>query len=301
MQRRPMNLFFALLCVTWFMAGNATAADKTLSLFSSSGASKITGNRGDTVSVFVIIDDAATVAGASFTVTYDTASLQLTNVTSTFFGTFVSQSIPTPSNQGYVTVDSNNYYSPIVENTVNGLTGSVETGSMIAAARVNNGSGIDVSLFTLQFTLTGSAGTYPVSVIQSKISNTSAGYSSTGELIPFLVGIGDSGTYPVHTVSTINAASVVIAFVDTDNDGIDDNWELDNVPVGTDPSNALNVFTQNGDYDRDGYSDYQEYLNDGTNDPSGNPYDPTVSNTSGGSGYQAPNSFLPSVYELLLF
>lgn len=283
------------------MANGANAADKILSLVSSSGTSTINGERGDTVSVEIRVNDASTIAGASFTVTYDTASLSLSSVNSSFFGTFINQSIPTPSNQGYVTVDSKNYYSPLVENPVSNLSGIVTTGSMIAAARVDNGAGINATLFTLQFNLIGSAGTYPVSIVQSKISNTNAGYSASGELIPFLVGIGPSDTYPAHTVSTVNAASIVIAFVDSDGDGIDDNWERDHVPAGTDPSVALTIFSQNGDLDGDGYSDYQEYLNDGTNDPLGNPYDPNVYNSSGGVGYSPPNAFLPSVYELLLF
>ncbi|WP_136808907.1 hypothetical protein [Desulfosediminicola flagellatus] len=286
MQRRICSSLFALLCVTSLSFGVAHAEDKTLSLVSTTGQSKITVNEGDPIAIEVRIDNASIVAGASFTVTYDTANLALTSVDSSFFGTFVSQNIPTPSGQGYVTVDNKDYDRPIVDNTVSGLQSSVTTGSMLAAAKVENGTGLNVKLFTLNFTLTGSPGTYPVSIIQSKISNTDAGYSADGEFIPFLVGIGTSGTYPAHSVSTVNPASLVIspAILDADGDKIDDDWEIANVPLGT-PGDPLDVFSENGDYDEDGYSDYQEYLNRDSQDPEGNAFDPTVVNAPGGDGY----------------
>jgi hypothetical protein len=275
-----------------YLIGVANAADKTLSLVSSSGQSTITVNEGDPIAIEVHINDASAVAGASFTVTYDTTNLTLTNVESAFFGTFVSQSIPTPLDQGYVTVDSTNYYSPIVDNSVNGLSGDVTTGSMLAAARVDNGTGLNGKLFTLHFTLTGAVGSYPINIIQSKINNVEAGYSAEGDLIPLLVGIDDStGTYPTHNVPTVLAASLIInsaGFVDNDTDDIDDSWETDNAPDGTPVGSLLTVFSKFGDYDNDGYSDYQEYLNRNITDPEGAAFDPTAINAAGGEGYIAP-------------
>ncbi len=71
----------------------------------------------------------------------------------------------------------------------------------------------------------------------------------------------------------------------SDDDGIDDNWELKWF------SNLItaNQFT---DFDNDGYSDLQEYLNNLANemDPKNNPYNPTVKNAPGGTGYP-PGSF----------
>jgi hypothetical protein len=288
-----------------YLIGVANAADKTLSLVSSSGQSTISVETGEPIAIEVRIDDASAVAGASFTVTYDTANLVLTSVESAFFGTFVSQNIPTPSGQGYVTVDSIDYDSPIVDNIVDGLSSAVTTGSMLAAARVDNGTGANVTLFTLHFTLTGNAGTYPVSIIQSTINNVDAGYSASGELIPFLIGIDAPDTYLSHTVSTIHSASLAIdpVFTDNDVDDIDDYWETTNAPDGTPVEDLLNVFSKNGDYDKDGYSDYQEYLNRHTLDPGEVAFNPTVKNAAGGTGYIAPSNggaTIPATLFLLL-
>ena len=285
MHRRISSTLLTLLCVTCLSFGVANAADKILSLVTSNGQNTIVLEQGDSIAIEVRVNDASAIAGASFTVTYDTANLKLESVESNFFGTFVSQDIPTPLDQGYVTVDNTNYYSPIVANNVNGLTGAVTTGTMLAAARVENGAGTNVPIFTLHFILTGNAGTYFVSVIQSKINNTDAGYSADGDLIPFFVGIGDAGTYVTHTVSTVNDASLAISgFIDSDHDDINDGWERANVPTGT-TGDPLAVFSKSGDFDHDGYSDYQEYLNRGILDPEGVAFSPTAINAPGGIGY----------------
>lgn len=286
---------FALFCVIFFWVGGAVAANKSLSLVDSSGAAVFSVTEGDAISVEVRVDDASFVAGAAFTVTYDTANLALRTqnpVTSSFFDTFVNQGLLTPpTDPEFITVDNTDYYSPIADNPIN-------TGVMIAAARVDNGTGTDVALFTLHFELIGSPGTYPINITASTISNEAAGYAPGGEEIPLLVGI-DGTSYPVHTVSTEGASlTVVPAFVDTDNDGIDDNWERANVPAGTPVEGELDVFTATGDYDHDGYTDYQEYLNQGELDPGGNVYDPTVRNVAGGTGYRPKVN--PAINFLLL-
>ena len=281
MHRRIFSTLLTLLCVIYLSFGVANAADKVLSLVTSNGQSTIVLEQGDSIAIEVRVDDASAIAGASFTVIYDTANLTLASVESSFFGTFVNQDIPTPSDQGYVTVDSTDYYSPLMANNVSGLDGDVTTGSMLAAARVDNGAGTDVPLFTLHFTLSGIAGTYPVSVIQSKINNTDAGYSATGDLIPFFVGIDGPGAYLSHDVINVNPASLAISgFVDVDHDDINDGWERANVPLGT-TGDLLVVFSKNGDFDNDGYTDYQEYLNRGILDPDGVPFSPTVMNVGG--------------------
>jgi VCBS repeat-containing protein len=68
--------------------------------------------------------------------------------------------------------------------------------------------------------------------------------------------------------------------LDTDNDGIDDEWEelyFDN----------LNQADGRSDFDGDGYSDLYEYLNwqNGTLDPDGYGFDPTLINAPGGEHY----------------
>jgi len=85
--------------------------------------------------------------------------------------------------------------------------------------------------------------------------------------------------------------------IDSDSDNIDDNWEL--TYFGN-----LTTTTKTSDYDKDGYSDLQEYLNQllGENDPNGSSYNPKVFNTPGGIGYiEKSNMFyLPSTITYLL-
>ena len=281
----------------------ASAAEKVISIVSETDLSTINVVAGDSFAVHLKVDDASMIAGAAFTVTYDTTNLALSNITSTFFGTFDTQLIDTPEEDGsggYITVDSVKYYSPQV-------ISPNSTGSMLAAVRFHNGSGLDESLFTLTFQATGSTGVYPISVIKSVITNTTAGYTANPEditnRIPFFVGI-EGDTYPSHTVNTINSCTVTVStqFVDIDRDLIDDNWEITYRPSGvaSDATDVLEHFTATGDYDRDGYSDYQEYLNQYETDAEGDPYIPTIKNAANGTGYVIKRIFPPAINALLL-
>lgn len=289
-----------VLSVLSVPAGFVFADTKVLSLVSSSGYNLISADEGDLISVEVRVDNAATVAAAAFTVTYDTTNLALraqSPVTSTFFDTFVKQGLLT--DPAYVTVagDTTEYYSPLVTNEV---TTGATTGVVLAAARVDNGTGTDATLFTLHFELIGNPGTYTISIIPTVLSNTDAGYSALGEEIPLLVGIG-ANDYPAHTVATpINAYIVVSGdWEDTDGDGINDAWEMANVPAGTTAEQVLEVYTARGDYDSDGYTDLQEYLNRNELDQDDKPYDPKVFNAPEGTGY-GKNIAIPAINFLLL-
>jgi hypothetical protein len=302
MHTKTVKIFLIVASLMLAASTTASAAVKVITLLSDSDSSTIAATEGDSFTVQITVDSGSEIAGASFTVTYDTNNLTLDEVESSFFGTFADQ-IVTPES---VTVDTETYYSPLVYAASTG-------GSMLAAARIDNGSTDDTLLFTLTFSATGSSGTYPISVSQSVITNVDAGYTSDPDdednLIPFFVGI-DGDTYPTHTVSTINAVTVTVSaeFVDTDNngagDGIDDNWEIANRPdgVNADDDDVLEYYTATDDYDGDGYSDYQEYLNsvNGETDPDGASYDPAMKNASGGTGYIAPRISLPAVNLLLL-
>lgn len=289
MHFRISKIIITALSVIFLYATIVSAADKVLSIVSGTGTNTLTVTQGDPITLEVRVDDASVIAGASFTITYDTANLLLSDVSSTFFDTFVNQSIPTPNDQGYVTVDTDNYSSPLVDNPV-------ATGSMLAAARVNNGTGTDATLFILSFELIGNTGTYPVSIVQSVISNVAAGYPEAGEGIPFLVGI-DGTSYPTHNVTTINGCTLTVTppFVDTDGDGIDDNWE-------TTYFGNLTTADASSDFDNDGYTDYQEYLNRNETDPSDGSYDPKVQNAPGGTGYVPTKRNVPmqAIFHLLL-
>ncbi len=91
-----------------------------------------------------------------------------------------------------------------------------------------------------------------------------------------LVGIlsGTPDTYPERTVSVVAGAITVSDIVDTDHDGIDDQWEIDHF-------GNLTTANATSDFDNDGYTDKVEYENSLT-DPS---YDPKVINAPGGPGY----------------
>ncbi len=88
------------------------------------------------------------------------------------------------------------------------------------------------------------------------------------------------GAYGGSTAELINTAATAIS-ADTDQDGIDDTWELLFF-------SDLTTADSTSDYDRDGYSDLQEYLNNLHRyvDPNGTAFDLTEANEAGGEGYQ---------------
>ncbi|MCI5195295.1 MAG: hypothetical protein D3919_03525 [Candidatus Electrothrix sp. AW5] len=81
-----------------------------------------------------------------------------------------------------------------------------------------------------------------------------------------------------HQVS--NGSIVLATDNDTDQDGMEDDWERFYFGNLSHDGSA--------DSDQDGYTDLQEYLNfsNGEQDPEGNAFDPTRVNVPGGTGYQ---------------
>lgn len=267
--RNTLRRCVLLLLAVGALASPVLAADKVLSVVATAtGAGTATAYPGQTIDVDIQVDDATLVAGAAFSVTFDAAILALSKVSSTFFGTFADQGL-TPA---AVTVNTVTWYSPLVTNPVT-------TGVMLAAARTANGAGTQFPLFTLSFLVKGSSGSHQISIAQSRIANTTAGYPEAGELIPYLMGV-DADVYTAHTVSTVFPLTLTIENADVDNDGLPDAWEVDHFG---------NTITANGasDYDWDGYTDLQEFLNQTVNatDPAGGAYDPKLANAPGGTGY----------------
>jgi hypothetical protein len=274
MKIKKAFLFFAVLSAILFAASGALAVTLTVG--------QVAGKETATVQVPITVDVPNTIAGAAFTVTYDTTKLTLTNVQSTFFDTFQNQwnqvnPVPNPLPPTSVIVDSVTYSQPLLSN-------KISTGTMIAAARCTPAGGANSTLFTLSFELNDGAplGEYPVAVISSVINNTNAGYDAGGEAIPMLIGadptkdVTDPLAFPVlldppGTGSVVAGKVTFVAMLDTDSDGIDDDWEQ---------TNFGNLTTANGtsDFEHDGYSDKQEYIN-GT--------DPKVMDAQGGTGYNA--------------
>ena len=127
-----------------------------------------------------------------------------------------------------------------------------------------------------------SSGGSPVASASYKI-NATAGYSSA---------LGYSSTTN-YIIASGFWHILLDAAVDSDDDGIDDNWEIYYFA-------NLTTANQESDFDRDGYSDLQEYLNNliGETDPNGGIYDPKVKNAPGGIGYD-PSSMTNILFLLI--
>ncbi len=116
--------------------------------------------------------------------------------------------------------------------------------------------------------------------------------------IASVTGCGGTLNGSTYTTAAIMADCTVTAsfFPGTDSDGdrIDDAWEEEHF-------NGLTTADAASDYDKDGYSDLQEYLNwlADQNDPAGSPYNPKVRNAPGGTGWRSPTGWLPAVKLLL--
>lgn len=186
------------------------------------------------------------------------------------------------------------YTSPVVYKLLPGK-------AILADARVKAGQ-VEPILFDLTFTVGQNVpdGRYPITIEAADVNNASGGYPATGEKLPILIGAVEgekdmSKAFPVLPV-TLNSGVIVVrnGNVDAEQDGIDDNWEQ-NMFGNLDVANA---FT---DWDRDGYSDVQEYLNQlaGETDPKGNVYNPKEKNAAGGTGYTAISVSLPWLQLLL--
>ncbi len=273
------HISFSVIVTLLFFGLLSSADAETLTIGSA------TGQPGGTVVLPVTVDTPGNIAAAAFTITYNSTYITLTDVQSTFFDTFAHQwnelePVPDPLPPTEVTVDGTTYTQPLLYHTNGGST-------MIAAARVKAGE-TQHTLFTLHFTLSDTipAGSYPIGISASVISNTDAGYPSGGEAVPVLIGAVEGESDPQLAYPTINATLVggsIHIIVDSDGDGIDDSWEMSHF-------GNLTTCDASSDYDRDGYSDYQEYLNsrDGITDSNGDQFDPTFANAANGNGYQEP-------------
>ena len=286
--------FFPLLLLGLLLAGAVPATGETITVGSADA------EPGDTLSLEVSIDIPGNTAAAVFTLTYDTRYLTLAGIDSSFFDTFHNQwlaMVPQPASSppDQVTVDGTTYTRPLLAATETGMT-------LIAAAKVQPGNATSI-LFTLHFTVAADApdGIYPVSISPTVLDNPAYGYDAAGETLPILVGADENQqdltlAFPPINPAVVNGAiNVNTPFTDSDGDGMDDNWELSYVA-------DLTILSAGGDWDGDGYTDLQEYLNSlSGNDPEGNPYNPLVKNAPYGTGYTNPGTHtLPAIYMLLL-
>jgi len=204
--KKIVSIFSALVLMV-FMAGGAFAEVNPVNLTLGSATVDISTN--STVSVDITVDDPSQIAGAAFTVLYDTEDLTLTGVSSTFFDTFANQGITQTS----VTVDGETYTRPLAINDIP-ETGMMMGGTMIAAARVQAGETTNSTLFTLTFDLPGSFnGIYSIMIVPSTINNPAAGWN--GEPSPMLVAAADPADPTIPLESAFPEIPVINISPDT--------------------------------------------------------------------------------------
>ncbi len=246
----------------------------------------VAGKAGDTITVPITVDVPGDIAAATFTVHYDAAVLSLNSVESSFFAAFSEQwnlitPLPNPLPPDEVTVEGTVYNQPLLHNTQSNTT-------LLSGVRVQTGATQSI-LFNLLFTiqpdavLTSSA----ISLSPTVLNNSTLGYSSDGEEIPVLTGRlpGEADlalAYPALPVSFVDGSIVVI--LDVDGDSIDDAWEYAYFP------DDLSQLSATRDYDNDGYTDLQEYLNSLAGlDADGLQWDPrNTQNAPDQNGYVPP-------------
>jgi len=274
------RIWFLFVAVFW-LVGRPVYAETTLTV------ATVSSQPGDTVFIPISADTPQAVAAAAFTIKYNPAHLSLDNIQSAFFRPFSEQwqglsPVPDPLPPSSVSVGGQSYSQPFVFNH-----DAVAGTALVAAANVMTGSNETV-LFTLQFSVSASIpdGFYPISIFATNIDNTAAGYPAAGTSIPLLTGMvgGEADpakAYPVLPTTIINGAIAInVTENDTDGDGIDDAWEIEHF-------GNLNTADAVSDWDEDGYSDRQEYMNEqaGEMDPANQNYDPKVYNAPGGTGH----------------
>lgn len=228
-----------------------------------------TGHPQNTLTIDVSIDDPTGIAGAAFTIAYDTGAMTLTAINSGFFDTFANQWTQfSPPVFPPDSVDCGNpsvtYGQPLL------WSESAGTGVRITAVRLKAATGSDShTLFTLSFVSNGAQldTAYPVSVIATAIDTTEAGYDSGGEAVPLLVGADPSqplaggNAFPVIMAASEVPGSIVAGSVtfhvsandDYDGDGMPDNYES---LYGFDPNDPGDA---DEDADGDGFTNLEEY------------------------------------------
>ncbi len=109
--------------------------------------------------------------------------------------------------------------------------------------------------------------------------------SNNTYLVQIMASDGNGGSAVQDIIVTVSDR-IHPEFIDTDHDGIDDEWELNFVA-------SLTILGAARDFDNDGYTDLQEYLNwmDHNLDSGGNIFDPlNIQNEPGDTGYVNPKN-----------
>jgi len=238
------------------------------------GDAEVNNSLNNSVAIDVIIDDPSAIAGAAFTLSYDTQALELVAVESDFFAPFVDQFSQLPGagtpfvnqqdGKTYIpfTVGDNTVYIPAEEiidgeNFIQPVMVGPETaiGSSIVAARVVAGEQDNKTLFRLTFDVSAATpGDYDVAIVQTVINNTQAGYSARGAAVPMLIGTLATGAdqdltnpaaFPKIAVDAVHNGTIRVT--NTDQFGISNKpAEAPTVVAGT----SSETFTAIGGDDR---------------------------------------------------
>jgi len=244
MNSRKKIIPLSVLAILLLLASTVSAATLTV------GTDSVIADQ--TAQITVEVDVATGIAGAAFTIQYDTTALELTAIESTFFDTFAQQwdgltNPPDPLPPNDVTVDSQTYDRPLIRNDIT----TPLTGTRIAAARAMPADDTNKVLFTLSFLHKNPSSvtvdtTYDVQVVSTSLNNTDAGYDAGGETIPMLVAsdlnitdltdpaafpvvLDPAGSTPAGVVgSVVNGGATFEPFsgcTDTDADGVCDDQD----------------------------------------------------------------------------
>jgi hypothetical protein len=231
---RATKTFLTLITILVLACGTvANALGVTLTV----GDAEINNSSSNSVAIDVTVDDPSEIAGAAFTLSYNTQALELVAVESDFFAPFLDQFSELPGvgspfvnpqdGKIYVpfTVDTNTVYIP-AEEIIDGesytqplmIGPETATGSTIVAARVMAGEQSNQTLFRLTFDVSNApAGDYDVSIVPTTVNNTQAGYSLGGENVPMLIGalvagqnLTDPAAFPQIAVDAIYKGMITV-------------------------------------------------------------------------------------------
>jgi len=249
--------YILLLALFWAFATNAAAMTIT-------AGPATTASNGKHLLPITLSDMGETpiqsVAGTAFTLEFDTSALHLESVESDFFAPFEKQFAKAETQP--MPEISPLQQSPVIWNEIDGTGAAISGARCIATSDTN-------ALFRLSFTLKPGADTkaiYPIRIRPTQLNNEAAGYAPEGETIPILIGADSAQepdtqeAYPViiddqATSATIQNGyiSVIPDLVDTDQDGLDDNWEIKHF-------GDITTAGAKTDSDGDGIPDREEYL-----------------------------------------
>ncbi|MEA3358467.1 MAG: cohesin domain-containing protein [Thermodesulfobacteriota bacterium] len=269
-QSRLIQKYFICIMYILLLSSTPDAAHSEIL-----AVANVTAVPGETIIVPITIDQPEKILGAAFTICFDSQYLTIVDIQSSFFETFANQwssivPAPNPTPPSNITVGGINYTQPL-------LYKQCSCGYMVAGVRAQYKAGV-TTMFEIQFAVDTNIpeGIYSISITNSIISNTAAGYSDSGEWIPMLIGQG----YDIYSYCNDGSITIQAVIEDSDGDGIPDAWEFFYFE-------NLTIANQFSDFDKDRYTDIQEFLNQQNNelDPDGNPYNPKQINAPSGTGY----------------